>query len=200
MSIRLLLGLLLIPLLAACGDGMGTVRIVAGDREGQALTQALGARSGEDFDSILLNVVSLQLRMKDAADGDDGWRELLTEEERPFVLDLRRLLAGELIQLAEGELPVGKITEIRFVLDGKDPGHAVPVGGVDPDDRVAVRVPSGTTSGLKIKGPAIEIEEGETRELRVEFDVRASLRDEADGIRIRPVIQLRGVEVKPAGS
>ncbi len=198
MRFRPLLILLAIPLLAACGDGMGHVRLVAGDQGAQALTQALTARSAEDFDAIRLNVVSLRLRMRDTSDGDDGWRELLRDEDRPFVLDLRRLLAGELVQLAEGEMPVGKITEIRFVLDAKDPGHALPAGGADPADRVAVRVPSGTTSGLKIKGPAIEVEEGATRELRVDFDVHASLTDEEDGLRIRPVIRLRGVDAMPA--
>jgi len=192
-KIRLLpVSLLVLLLLAACGDGTGRVRIVVSDAGGgEALTQGLGARSAEDFDAIRLNVVSLQLRMKDAADGSDGWRELLVEEDRPFVLDLHRLLDGELIELAEGELPVGKITEIRFVLDAQEPGHALPAGGEDPIDRIAVRVPSGTTSGLKIKGPAIEIKESEIRKLAVDFDVRASLRDEQDGLRIRPVIQLR---------
>lgn len=192
MFVRLLLGLLLIPLLGACGgDGMGKVRVVAGDRGGKTLTQALGSRSGEDFDAILLNVVSVRLRMKDADDGKNGWREMLDGGDDPFQLDLRRLLAGELIQLAEGELPVGKITEIRFVLDEQDPGYALPPGGADPEDRIEVRVPSGTSSGLKLKVPAIQIEEGETSELLVDFDVRASIMDEKDGIRIRPVIHLR---------
>lgn len=181
---------LLLPLAFACGSDTATVRLVAGDASGQALQQALDSRSASDFDSILLNVVSLRVRMS-----DDGWTELLREEDRPFVLDLHRLLAGELIELAEGEIPAGKLTEIRFVLDAKDPGYAIPAGGT-PDDRIAVRVPSGTTSGLKLKGPAISIEEGGTHELVVDFDVQASIKDDKDGLRIRPVIRLRGVETE----
>lgn len=179
-------------LVTACGDETATIRLVAGDAEAQR--QALAARDGSDFDAIHLNVVSLKVKMKDTGDGD-GWQELLRDEDRPFVLDLHRLLDGELIRLAEGEIPAGKLTEIRFVLDAKDPGHAIPAGG-GTADRIAVRVPSGTTSGLKVKGPAIEIEEGGTHELLVDFDVEASLTDEKDGLRIRPVIRLRGVETE----
>lgn len=187
------LAALLLPLAVACGSDTATVRLVAGDSSGKALQQALDSRSASDFDAILLNVVSLRVRMSGGS--DSGWTELLREEDKPFVLDLHRLLAGELIELAEGEIPAGKLTEIRFVLDAKDPGHAIPAGGT-PDDRISVRVPSGTTSGLKIKGPAIAIEEGGTHELIVDFDVQASLKDDKDGLRIRPVIRLRGVETE----
>ena len=184
---------LLLPLAFACGSDTATVRLVAGDASGQALQQALDSRRADDFDSIQLNVVSLRVRMSGGSDG--GWTELLRDEDRPFVLDLHRLLAGELIELAEGEIPAGTLTEIRFVLDAKDPGYAIPAGGT-PEDRIAVRVPSGTTSGLKLKGPAISIEEGGTHELVVDFDVQASIKDDKDGLRIRPVIRLRGVETE----
>lgn len=199
----------LIPLfsilfLVACGDGdTATLRLTAGGTGGKALVQALSSRQPEDFSSIRLNVVSVRVHVVGDDEGEEGekkskggkWHELLQEEDKPFTLDLLKLLEGELIQLAEGEIPAGKLTQIRFVLDSKNPGHATPAGS-DPEDEEAfirVRVPSGTTSGLKIKGKPIAIEAGTTRDLRMDFDVRASLKDDKDGLRIRPVIQLRGV-------
>lgn len=188
MRFSVLLSSLLLAFVTACGDGTGTLRLVAGDSGAKALRQALASREASDFDEIRLNVVSIRARMK-----DDGWQELLRDEDRPFVLDLSRLLGGESVPLAEGEVPAGTLTELRFVLDEAQPGYAIAAGS---DSRISVRVPSGTTSGLKLKGAAIEILEGEVRELSVDFDVDASLKDEADGLRLRPVIRLRGVETE----
>lgn len=176
--------------LTACGDD-ATLRIVAGEKTAHRGVHALRAH---DFESIVLNVVAVRVHV--IADDEEGrkkkgrWHELLDEEDKPFELDLIRLLDGELTQLAEGEIPAGKLTQLRFVLDARDPGWAIRTDG----EEMPVRVPSGTTSGLKIQGKPIRIEEGQTRELRVDFDLQASLREEKGGtLRIRPVIQLRDV-------
>ncbi|AKU93124.1 DUF4382 domain-containing protein [Vulgatibacter incomptus] len=177
---------LVLPLLAACGDDMARVRIVAGEVHDQ---KALASRKPSEFDAIVVNVISVSVHVS-----GEGWYELLNYRDLPLALDLRKLLNGEQIRLADDWVPPGKLTQVRLILDKRAPGYATPVGS--PYTRIPLNVPSGTTSGLKISGKPIVLEEGKTRELRVEFDVRASLKDDADGLRLRPVIQLRGVKTQ----
>ena len=206
-----------LPALAACGSGgTSTVRVSASDAGSSR--QALGVAPLETFDRICLNVVDVRLRIDaddpqhgDEARGEDGWyhlqlappEDVATDEDGttqpdapPCPLDLAALLRGEKIDLAWGEVPSGVMTELRFVL-AEDQGYAIPAGQTW-NERIPVLVPSGSQSGLKFKGAAIELEPDEDQEVELVFDAEASIREHNGGaLRIRPVVHVRGVESVP---
>lgn len=165
--------------LAACGGGTGQLRMTAAE---SGRTAALVSSS--DYSSILLELREIEGRL-DAGDSDEsGWRTL---RSTPIEVDLIALEGGEVQELFDVEVPVGTITELRLILAEDVVGRAIPAAG---GAEVPVRVPSGTSSGLKFKG-SIEIVEDETAEATMAFDVAASLRDTTDGsLRVSPVIEI----------
>jgi hypothetical protein len=185
--------------LAGCGDGTATVRVTATDSS--AAVQALTDAEVEAFPSIIVNVVSIKVHVvaeddeesaeeaKHAGEGEDssgaGWIELLPAARE---VDLVKLSAGEIEELTTEEIPAGKLSQIRFVLDETDPGHAVRADGSE----VAITIPSGTSSGLKIAAK-LDLEAGTEVELPLDFDVSQSLSEANDGtLRIAPLIRLGG--------
>lgn len=182
--------------LAGC-DGTATIRVTATDSS--AATQALTDAEVEAFPSIIVNVSSIMVHVvaeddeesakeaKHAGEGEDtsgaGWIELLPAARE---VDLVKLSAGELEELTTEEIPAGKLGQIRFVLDETDPGHAVRADGSE----VAITVPSGTSSGLKIAAK-LDVAAGTEVELPLDFDVSQSLSESNDGtLRIAPLIRL----------
>lgn len=205
--------ILALPLLAACGGDDSYVTVRASDAS--ALRQALGEVSIDDYDSIELNVVAVRLRIHGTDDSkkskDGPWYDLALarippqqqlgqpqgrdwEPGRPYILDLVRLLKGGDFILAEGEVPAGTLTQIRFVLDSKQAGWAYPVGSMRSESRrVPLVVPSGAQSGLKLTGGKFNLEPSEDHTIQLQFDSRASIREHNGGaLRIRPVIKLKG--------
>ena len=185
--------------LAACGgSGTSTVHIVASDES--ALRQALAAIPAEEFATICLHVVDVRLRIEADDPDESGWHSVPVppdetgEEDCP--LDLAALLRGEVVELAWGEVPSGKLTELRFVL-AADQGYAILAD--DPaQERIPVFVPSGSQSGLKLKGEPIVLEPDEEEQVGLIFDAEASIREHnGDQIRIRPVIRIAGSETDP---
>lgn len=207
--------------LSACGSSdKAYVTVRASDAS--AFTQALGEVSIDDYESIELNVVSVRLRIKEEERSGKGkhggWYEVpLTRfeqrdgagvrpgyhEDRNFVvLDLVRLLRDKGFILAEGEVPAGVLTQIRFVLDSKEQGWAYPKGSMGRESmRQPVFVPSGSQSGLKLTGAKFHLEAGEEKAVELQFDARASVREHRDGaLRIRPVVKLRNGSAVPLDS
>jgi hypothetical protein len=163
--------------LAACsGGGTSSVRVTARDAGDQALTAAATSAYSE----IFLDVIDIQARN----DGDpDAWTDLL---EAPTSIDLLALQQGNLELLTIADIAPGTITEIRLVLAEGDQGHAITADGYF----VPVRVPSGSTSGLKIKG-SIVVPEGQDVEVPIAVDLSKALKVDKDGVlRIDPVLWL----------
>lgn len=193
-----------LPGLAACGDGgTATVRITASDTA--ALRQALSAVEVAEFDQICLNVVDVRLRLHADDEAENGWHSVpvvaeetdwTKESERPCPLDLAALLRGETVELAYGEVPAGDVKEIRFVLD-HDQGWATLVDAPEGPE-IPVFVPSGSQSGLKLKGASLRLDPDEEATIALAFDASASIREHNEGkIRIRPVIHVHGIDATP---
>jgi len=192
----------LLALLAGCGGGTTSVRITAHDEA--ALHPALTALPAGAFEQICLNVIELRLRVDADDDAQDGWHAVPVhpagpdDETADCPLDLAALLRGDAIELAVGEVPSGELTEIRFVLDSSDQGWATTVDA--PETSIPVFVPSGSQSGLKLKGARIALEPDEEQDIALVFDAEASLREHQGGaLRIRPVVRVRGYETVPVG-
>lgn len=185
-----------------CSTGDATLRLVATDTS--AAQRGLAAEPLEEFEAIVLNVRTVRVRI-DAEDGASGWHDLRTCATEPrngtdptgsagsdtCELDLLGLLRGETIELAWGDVPAGKLTQLRFVLADVQ-GYAL---RADNPEAIPVVVPSGSQSGLKLVGGAIDLEPDEERLVQLRFDASASIREHQGGaVRVRPVIHIAGAE------
>ena len=113
---------------------------------------------------------------------DNDTTSWITMNTRAGIYNLLALQNGIDTLIAEGTFPSGTIKEIRLVLGEnnsvKEAGNTLPL-----------TIPSGASSGLKIKvnkklsAPA--------EELLIDFDALLSVRKEADGYKLRPVIKLK---------
>jgi hypothetical protein len=129
----------------------------------------------------------------DDEDGDEdggGWVTVATPNKVFNLLDLRNCL---LEKLGSVDLTAGrKVTQIRLVLgetaqDGNPYANYVVIAG----EAVPIKVPSGTTSGLKInpQGP-VEIEEDGQVHITLRIDLEKSLVFTGNGkILLKPVIK-----------
>lgn len=165
--------------LVACGSGTGQLQLNA-----SAASQTGALTQASDYTSIVLEVLRIEGRLKAEDSDEDGWQTL---RSTPVELDLIALDGGDVRELADVEVPVGTITELRLILAEDVVGRAILASD---GSEVPLRVPSGTSSGLKFKG-SIEITEEETAEATMEFDVQRSISDSNDdSLRISPVIRI----------
>ena len=171
----------------ACGSSNGTVRIILTDKPVDGVEQL----------NVTISKIEIHLVAKDAAetseaDGGQGngngngnsagdasgstddtaWR-VVSEEGQTF--DLLKLRNGVTTLLGENELPEGKITQIRLILDKAE---AVVQGKTVPVDCPA----SCAKTGIKIvtKG-TLEVTAGKASEVTLDFDAAESLKDDGKG-------------------
>ncbi len=119
----------------------------------------------------------------DDADDTSGRTYLYeaVEGEEPFTVDLLDLQNGVSVALAGAEIEPGDYGQLRFVVDGSrvllvgegDEGYTFEDGTRERE----IRIPSGSTSGIKvILTNDLELEGGETLEVLVDFDVDEAFR------------------------
>jgi hypothetical protein len=112
-------------------------------------------------------------------DDSTGWVSLETKDT---IYNLLGLQNGLDTLVAQGTFPTNTVKEVRLVLGSnntiKTNGQVYPLS-----------IPSGSTSGLKIK---VSKKLNATLETMVlDFDAGASVTEEADGFKLRPVIRVK---------
>ena len=128
------------------------------------------------YEEVNVEITGIQVKLdKDTS----AWVTLNTNAG---VYDLLTLQNGVTDTLANGTVPDGVLKELRFILGSN---NSVKVNGsVEP-----LVIPSGGESGLKVK---IDKHLGETLNTFVlDFDAALSIKEEADGYKLRPVIKLK---------
>jgi len=148
MGMRTFISTLLVALVGACGGGGegAPFQDVASTGGAGAARQEAGSQKGCTHQHIYLTVERLRVQ-KASADGSNGvWMDFILP--LPRQIDLLNLNdAGVLESLGVPLLPLGEYQEVRLVLASE--GHAVqPANG----PTVALDVPSGAQSGLKLQG------------------------------------------------
>lgn len=124
-----------------------------------------------------------------------GWITLEVSLEEP--IDLLDLAALGTVELAEGTVPAGKITQIRLFFDTMeltldtdvDVANQTVAAGV-----YAVRVPSAEQTGLKINQVNTTVSDGETGTVTLEIGVDASIGSlvyNANGFQLSPVLRVK---------
>lgn len=160
--------------LTSCGDNNGRIKLYMVD----------APVPGAEAINITLDAVSVN--------GPDGWFELAVTPHRYNLLDL---INNASVLLTDEELPVGDYTEFRLVIecDGDDAPEMIIAGESFP-----LKVPSGCSSGFKLKGD-FTINAGEETILIMDFDMQKSVHQTGNGLYIlNPVV--RFVQSHTAGN
>lgn len=125
-----------------------------------------------------VNIDLKEVNIKFASD-TGSWVSMNTKAGMYNLLGLQN---GIDTLIASGTYPTGNVKEIRLVV-GEN--NTVVEGG----QTFALTIPSGASSGLKIKIDK-NLREG-LDSLLIDFDAALSIQKEADGFKLRPVIRLK---------
>lgn len=178
-------------LLAGCssnntsGPGFGTMNVRMTDDPG-------------DFDQVNLVVTQVSARIEDFEDSDSpedttdvdsdddgGWVVL---EGDAATFDLMTLQNGEFATIGSALVPAGHYTEIRLKLGE---GSNVVIDGVT----YPLKVPSGMSSGLKLKG-GVDVPSGGVVDIALDFDAARSVFQTGAGqYMLKPVIKILAARV-----
>lgn len=157
------------------------------EMEGTTVVQIRMTDAPGDFDKINLHVKEV----------------ILVSEGKPYsfevsngvfnVLDFRMGTATPDLLIANGEMPSGKVSEVRLVL--YDSGNTIVVNGVEED----LKTPSAQSSGWKVKlNENPELLPGATYTLLLDFDAARSVLRTGNGKYIlKPVV--RGIAAATTG-
>lgn len=129
-----------------------------------------------DWDEVNIDLKAVNVNFNDDS---AGWISLQTKDT---IYNLLELQNGLDTLIAQGDVPSGTIKEIRLVLGGNNTIKAN--GQVYP-----LTIPSGSTSGLKIK--VNKKLDATIETLVVDFDAGMSVTQEQDGFKLRPVIRVK---------
>lgn len=147
--------------------------------------------------------VVVHLNRVTAHAASSGW---VTLSDAPLEVDLLKLQEKS-ADLGVANLPQGKVTQLRLYVDSSADNHVVLSDG----SSIPLKVPSGSQSGIKVKGP-FELSSCEETQLTLELDVAHSVKVHSTGSGsggeyiLRPVIRVAKQEqesvkcVAPSGS
>ncbi|MFL5272679.1 MAG: DUF4382 domain-containing protein [Anaeromyxobacteraceae bacterium] len=179
-------------LAVACGSSTNTQQVVKPPLgQGQlavtlASTQSaapISGAHGTEVKEIWVTVTSVR-----AHSVGTGWVTISDATKMPFQLDLMTL-KGASLPLGLVDLPPGTITQVRLLVE-KDTNHVVLPDGTS----VALKVPSGYESGIKIHGPW-EIAACSRASVTLDFDGKKSIQVHPTGTGdewiLRPVIRVK---------
>ncbi|MEZ4308875.1 MAG: DUF4382 domain-containing protein [Polyangiaceae bacterium] len=183
----------------ANGEGTGTVEVAA-----EAQPMSVTAPVMVDVQEMPATRLELAIRevrihvawsddFDDETDGapkDDPGK--LDDEDGGWIsIPGRRLLVLEpgasVIELGEAEVPAGRITQVRLVLDGD-----ATLWQEESRPQV-VDCPSCTTSGLKLLvDNDVEVRPDETTRLRLMFDLSLSELENGQRLKLGPIVHVEG--------
>src|SRR5690242_12638740 len=187
-------------LAVACGSSTTTPQVVKPPLgQGQlAVTLAstpsaapVAGAHGTDVKEIWVTVTSVR-----AHSAGTGWVTISDPAKMPFQLDLLKLKAAS-VQLGLVDLPPGTITQVRLLVE-KDTNHVILPDGSE----VALKVPSGYESGIKIHGPW-DIAACNRASVTLDFDGKKSIQVHPTGTGdewiLRPVIRVKATATDDVG-
>ena len=127
----------------------------------------------ENVEKALVTVDWVKLKKAGIPEGvgDDDPNSFIVIFEKDTVIDLLQLSNGVTHILSKVEVPKGEYSEIRMNI--KESGVKI----VDVAEVYSLKIPSGSSSGLKIKiNPTLVVPEGKESELVVDVDVSRSFK------------------------
>jgi len=145
--------------LMACSDG-GTSNAEVG-----TLTLRLADAPGEEVESAVIWVSGVSVI------GTDGTSHVISSDTASY--DLLDLQHGVTAYLGSAEIPTGTYSQMRLIVDSARVTLKAPITFTSGSSSALMKVPSGSTSGLKVNLGNVSVVAGETV-LLVDFDVSRS--------------------------
>jgi len=142
----------------ACSDG-GTSNATMG-----TLTVRLADAPGEEVESAVIWVSGVSIV------GEDGIHIISSDTASYNLLALQH---GVTAYLGSAEIPVGTYSQLRLIVDSARITLKAPTTFTSGSGSASLKVPSGSTSGLKVNLGNVSVVPGETV-LLVDFDVSRS--------------------------
>lgn len=165
----------------------GCEKVNSGTAAGTSNVEIRMTDAPGDFDAINLSVKEIILISDDEPYTFSATTSIFN------ILDYRIGSSNPDILVASGEMPVGKITDIRLVLN--ETGNTIVVDGVSQD----LKTPAAQSSGWKVKlEESPELLEGATYSLVLDFDAAKSIVQTGNGkYLLKPVV--RGLSKATSG-
>lgn len=190
--ISLAIAIMILFSVSSCTDSSENM-----DTPGTARMQVALVDDPAEYDAILIDVQGISYKLEaDTASTDDSDEEDDDEEGRitddedsewvsfditPQIFDILTLNNGEEAILADEEIPAGELKQVRVILGDN---NKIVVSG----DTLDLKVPSGQTSGLKIKIES-DVESAAFYKLTLDFDAAKSIVEKGNGkYSLKPVI------------
>ncbi len=150
------------------------------DENGTAKFSLRLTDSPAEFEEVLIDVQEVKVSFQSEDEDEISWITL--DGLEPAVINLLELTNGTDVLLADEELPVGTISQIRLVLGDN---NQVKVDGEYYD----IKTPSAQQSGLKLNVHA-ELQAGITYKMWLDFDAGRSVVEKGNGsYSLKPVIR-----------
>lgn len=149
-----------------------TAAFTACDDEGSDMGTTGSARIGVTdaaVDDESITGVYLSVKGVEAISEDDG-KDTIVYFEEAMTFDVMAYQNGDVFDLGEGDVNVGIYNELRLILDADNPAYLAFEDGSEED----LEVPSGTSSGYKIKGD-FQISANNQTDLIIDIDLRKAL-------------------------
>jgi len=159
--------------------GTGIITFLSCSKDNNSGTSNLQVRLTDApvaYDMVNVDIREVRVNFRDDS---SGWVSLNTNAG---IYNLLGLQNGRDTLLATGNVQTETVKEIRLILG---PNNTVVVGGIS----YPLTIPSGGDSGLKIKvgkklNATVEV-------LKIDFDAALSIKEEAGGYKLRPVLKLK---------
>lgn len=129
------------------------------------LTVRLADAPGEEVESAMIWVSGVSIV------GEDGGAHIISSDTASY--NLLALQGGVTAALGSAEIPVGSYNQLRMIVDSARVTLKSPVTFTSGSSSSLMKVPSGSTSGLKVNLNNVTVVPGETV-LLVDFDVSRS--------------------------
>jgi hypothetical protein len=180
------------PLLLAGLLSLGTGCADQGSSGAGRLELRLVDAPADDVKEIVVTITRVEAHV-----AGGGW-QVLAEENA--TVDLLRLQGGTFAQLGVVNFPGGKVTQLRLYVKEDGPNYVTTPDGVQHP----LTVPSGTESGIKIKG-GFDWNACDVGNVTIDFDGKKSIfvhpkgAGAGDEWLLRPVVRLKSVSVTGDG-
>lgn len=160
--------IVLTALISACGSG--TAEIGSGNNSGGQGRLSLKITDApiDNANKVVIEFVGVELR-------SSSLDEIINIDFAPKSIDLLALQGISTAVLLDNEpLPAGVYNELRLKINADDDGELESFIELSDGSQHELIIPSGFTSGLKIKGE-LSLSEDSTGNFTVDFDVRRSI-------------------------
>ena len=144
-----------------------------------------------DKEVTAVNIFVTKVQVRQVAEENDeaGWITFPEINEEFNLLDLQN---GITVSLGDADIPVGAYTELR--LHVSEENNTIEFEGDAPRPLFPLKIPSGTSSGVKIKY-TFTISEGGSTVITLDFDAQQSVKAVGDGddegYHLHPVIMVK---------